>query len=254
VSLIHPSNSATHRRLIAANSHVNSIKAGLHYLRSTVYTVEKNAAAAERELIRSIETDDGYLPSYTGYAALLMQQNRAGEAIAQYNRVLAKRPTAQVYTLLGILEDSSGRSTEAEASYRKALELDPDAAIAANNLAWLLCEKQGNLDEALRLATSAVSSNPTTAGFYDTLGWVYFKKGLSSPAVEQLKRAVALEEANARRTGSTPNPGYRVRLGMALSKSGDHSAAKREADISLRFASSLSQRELNEARSMAAGS
>ena len=61
-------------------------------------------------------------------------------------------------------------------NYRKALEIAPETPIAANNLAWLIAENQGNLDEALQLATGAVSKNQTVAGFYDTLGWVYLKK------------------------------------------------------------------------------
>jgi tetratricopeptide (TPR) repeat protein len=240
--------------LINANAAHTVFRAGLHYLKSTVFSIEKNHAAAERELMISIDLDNNYLPAYTGYAALLMKQNRADEAIAQYQKIIELRPTAQIYTLLGMLEDSRGRSGEAESAYRKALEIAPDTAIAANNLAWLLVERQGNLDEALRLATGVVSKNPAVAGFYDTLGWIYLKKGLSSPAVEQLKRAVALEEAQVSRSGGVPNPGYRVRLGMALAKAGDRSGARREAEISLRFTDSLSQRELADARSVLAGS
>ena len=246
-----------HRRadeLIAANSGNNVFTAGLHYLKSTVFSIEKNHSAAEKELMTSIDMDNNYLPAYTGYAALLMKQNRADEAIAQYQKILELRPTAQIYTLLGMLQDSRGRGGEAEAAYRKALEIAPDTAIAANNLAWLLTERQGNLDEALQLATNVVSKNPTVPGFYDTLGWVYLNKGLSSPAVQQFKRAVALEEAQVARSGGVPNPGYRVRLGMALAKSGDRSGARREAEISLRFTDSLSHRELADARNVLAGS
>ncbi len=195
--------------------------AALHYLKSMLYEAEKNGAETEKELLLSIELDKNYLPAYSAYASMLVGQNRTDEAVAQYKRVLEKRPSAQIYTLLGILEDTRGNTAEAEAAYRKALEIVPGNAIAANNLAWLIAENQGNLDEALQLATMAVSKSQTVAGYYDTLGWVYLKKGLVSPAVEQLKKAVALEEANAQKTGTEPNKGYRIRLGTALAKTAD---------------------------------
>ena len=199
-------------------------------MKSTLFTAEKNGANAEKELLTAIALDENYLPAYSTYASLLVEQNRTDEAIRQYKTVLEKHPAAPVYTMLGILEDSRGNTAEAEKAYRKALEIAPETAIAANNLAWLLADNQGNLDEALQLATMAVAKNQAVAGFYDTLGWVYLKKGLNSPAVEKLKKAVALEEANAKRAGIPTNPGYRVRLGMALAKSGDRASARREAN------------------------
>jgi Flp pilus assembly protein TadD len=166
--------------------------------------------------------------------------------------VLEKKPAAQVYTMVGILEDGRGNMVEAEKDYRKALELTPQTSIAANNLAWLIVDNQGNLDEALRLATEAVGKNQTVAGFYDTLGWVYLKKGWAAPAVEQLKKAVALDEANAQKSGLAPNPGYRMRLGMALAKAGDKMSARREVEASLKNMGELSQKEVMDAKSVLA--
>ncbi|HEX3101726.1 MAG TPA: tetratricopeptide repeat protein, partial [Pyrinomonadaceae bacterium] len=207
--------------LIDANAGRADVLAALHYLKSTIFTAEKNSAAAEKEMLASIDLDGNYLPAYSAYATLLASQNRTDEAVAQYQKVIAKKPAAQVYTMLGILEDGRGNTAQAEANYRKALEISPDTPIAANNLAWLIAENQGNLDEALQLATGAVAKNQSVPVFYDTLGWVYLKKGLAHSAVEQLKKAVAMEDANAKRSGTTPDPGYRMRLGMALAKAGD---------------------------------
>lgn len=207
-------------QLIAAYGGRNNILAALRYLKSTVFTAEKNIAAAEQELVESITLDENYLQSYSAYATLLVSQNRTDEAIAQYQKVVAKRPTAQVYTMLGILEDGRGKTAEAEKAYRKALELAPGTAIAANNLAWLIAENHGNLDEALQLATAAVSKNQTVAGFYDTLGSIYLKKGLYPPAIQQLKKAVAIDEANAQKNGTAATSAYRERLGIALAKAG----------------------------------
>lgn len=238
--------------LLTRNTDRAEMMAALHYLRSTVFAAEKNVAMAESELTTAIATDASYLPAYSAYASLLMSQGRTDEALAQYNRALEKRPTAQVYTLLGILENSRGNAIEAEKAYRKALELAPETAIAANNLAWLIADNQGNLDEALQLATLAVSKNQGVPGYYDTLGWVYLQKGLTSPAVEQLKKAVAIEEANARKSGTAPNPGYRVRLGMALARAGDKASARREVETSLRSIDVLTQREVKEAKDILA--
>ncbi|HEY2847444.1 MAG TPA: tetratricopeptide repeat protein, partial [Pyrinomonadaceae bacterium] len=141
------------------------------------------------------------------------------EAATQYKAVLDKRPSAEVWTLLGILEDGRGNIAGAEAAYRNALQMEPETPIAANNLAWIITENGGNLDEALQLATMAVTKNPQSAEFYDTLGWVYLKKGLNSPAVEQMKKAVAMDEAAAKTGGTSPNAAYRTRLGMALAGS-----------------------------------
>jgi Flp pilus assembly protein TadD len=121
--------------------------------------------------------------------------------------------------LLGILEDGRGNIAAAETAYRHALEITPETPIAANNLAWIIAENGGNLDEALQLATLAVTKSPRSAGFYDTLGWVYLKKGLNSPAVEQMRKAVAMDEASAKAKGIQPNAAYRTRLGTAVANS-----------------------------------
>ena len=213
-------------QLIAANAGRNDVLAALHYLKSRIFAAEKKDANTEQELLAAIELDENYLPAYSTYADLLIAQDRVEDAVRQYKTVLEKRPAAPTFTMLGILEDSRGNTAEAEKAYRKALEIDPNTAIAANNLAWLLADSQGNLDEALQLATMVVTKNQSIAGYYDTLGWIYLKKGLNSPAVEKFKKAVALEEANAQKNGVAPNPEYRVRLGMALTRSGSRASAE----------------------------
>lgn len=242
-----------HEKVLAAiDSNIGKadVLAALHFLRSGIFAAEKKIADAEAELQRSIELDVDYLPAYTAYAALLAEQGRLDEAAAQYQAIVAKRPSSQMYTLLGMLEDGRGRKAEAESAYRKALDLERENPIAANNLAWLLAETNGNLDEALNLATLAVSKNPNAAGFYDTLGWIYLKKGLSLPAAEQFRKAVAIDERSRKNIGA--NPSYRIRLGMALAKNGDKAAARREIELSLRSAKGLSNAETAEAKSILA--
>ena len=229
---------------IANNIGNNGLLAALHYLKSGIYTAERDQASAESELRAAIELDSEYLPAYSSYAALLVARNETDAAVQQYRTIVEKNPTAPIYTLLGILEDSRSNVAEAERSYRRALELSPNSPIAANNLAWLIAENQGNLDEALQLASASVNRNPEVAGFYDTLGYVYLKKGLYLPAVEQLRKAVVMDEKSGNKAAS----GYRVRLAMALASAGDKAGARREAEASLRNQAALSMSEANDAK------
>ena len=73
-----------------------------------------------------------------------------------------------------------------------------------------------------------------------------------APAVEQLKRAVSMDEADAIRTGVATNPGYRLRLGVALASAGDKPNARREVETALKNEKDLSDQEKQEARNLLA--
>lgn len=193
------------------------VAAALHYLKAEVAMTQNNTDEAQTHLNNSITADENYLPAYTLYASILIKKNQTDAAVAEYKKLSEKMPTASVYTLLGMIQESSKNLEEAEKSYRKALEIAPETPIASNNLAWMIADTgNGNLDEALKLAQSAVDQNQTAANYFDTLGWVYYKKGLYSPAVEQLRRAISLDENQVRTFGGKTNADFRVRLQTVL--------------------------------------
>ena len=225
------------------------LKAALHFLRAGTFNSEGDAKKAEAEYKKAIELDKNYLPAYSAYASLLISRNETDAALKQYQQVVSKRPSASVYTLIGMLEDGRGKLGAAEKHYRKALEINPDTPIAANNLAWLIADTgKGNLDEAMRLAQDVTKMNPKVASYYDTLGWVYYKKGFKDQSVEQFRKAVQLEEADARANGRTPDPGYRLRLGLALHKAGDKSRARAEVAAALKTGAQFRKQEIAKAK------
>jgi tetratricopeptide (TPR) repeat protein len=232
----------------ALNAYPNM--APLHYLKAQVYGFERNAQSVEAELNKALEIDPNYLPAYSSLAALYIKSNQEDRAIAQYQKIISLRPdNATPYTLIGMLEGQRQNYDVAIDSYRKALDKDPNAVIAANNLAWLYAVTgKGNLDDAIRLAQGAVQKNPNVAGFVDTLGWVYYKKNLHTAAVEQLRKAVSLSETAARATNSAPSAAYHYHLGMALIGTGNKEEGRRELEAAIRLADKAPFTELEDAK------
>ncbi len=228
--------------------------ASLHYLKAQAYGFEHNSAQAETELRKTLDLDPNYIAAYSSLGALFINTNQQDRAIAEYQKILERRPdNATAYTLIGMLDDSRQNYDAAADSYRKALGKDQNAVIAANNLAWLYAVNgKGNLDEAVRLAQGVVQKNPNIPGFVDTLGWVYYKKGLYGAAVEQLKKAVALDERAARNGDGSAAPNYHYHLGMALKARGDKEAARRELEQAVRLSEKAPFAEAGEARSVLA--
>jgi tetratricopeptide (TPR) repeat protein len=224
--------------------------ASLHYLKAQAFGFQHNVQNAEAELKKALELDSNYLPAYSALGALYINSQQEDRAIAEYQKIIALRPeNATPYTLIGILQDQRKNYDAAIENYRKAIEKDPNSVIAANNLAWLYAVTgKGNLDEAVRLAQGVVQKNPNVAGFIDTLGWVYYKKNLHTAAVEQLRKAVAINETEARTANIPPAASYHYLLGMALKGKGDTAESRRELETAVRLADKSPFADLEEAK------
>jgi tetratricopeptide (TPR) repeat protein len=224
--------------------------ASLHFLKGQIYGFERNAGAAEAEFRRALEIDPNYLAAYSALGALFVNTKQQERAIGEYTKIVERRPdNAPAYTLIGMLEMDRQNIDTAIDNYRKALAKDENAVFAANNLAWLYAEyDKGNMDEAVRLAQGAVQTNPGVPSFSDTLGWVYYKKGLYAAAAEQLRKAISIDEAAARRTNASPTPTYYFHLGVALAANGDKAGARKEIETALRLSAKANFPEAAEAR------
>ena len=224
--------------------------AWLYFLKGQIYGYQNNAQAAEAQFRRALEIDPNYLPAYSSLAGIFINTRQEERAIGEYKKILAIRPdNAAVYTLIGMLEYQRKNYDAAIDSYRKALEFDQNAAIAANNLAWIYAETgKGNLDEAVRLSQSVVQRNPNVAGFIDTLGWVYYKKNLYAAAADQLQKAVSLDETAARSANVSPSATYQYHLGIALKEKGDKEGSRRALEAALRLGEKAPFADAEEAR------
>ncbi len=147
-------------------------------------------------------------------------------AIAALQKARETMPeNGMVLTTLGLTFDHAGRTQEAKQIYEAAVKLDPINGVALNNLAFLLAEHNGDLDEALTKGTRAKQLLPDLAEVSDTLGWIYLKKMLSEDAVKIFQELVT----------NHPNQStYRYHLAMALNQKGDKPRAIKECQEALK--------------------
>ena len=187
-------------------------------LKGLIYSAQKLDQKAEAEFNAAIEADENYLQPYYELANLFLRRNQLDQAIKQYNVALNKDPNqARPHMLLGTLYDIQKKYDLSEQHYRDALRINPQFAPAANNLAYLLAEKDKDLNEALDFARLAKEKLPNDPGVMDTLGWVYYKKGLYDSAIAELNDCVEKMKDNAT---------VHYHLGMAYLKADQGSKAK----------------------------
>lgn len=128
---------------------------------------------------------------------LLAAGDRAG-ALAEAEALVATTPRDRnALALLGDVAARAGQEDKAERAYRKALEAAPDDVELLNNLAWLLRDRAGRLNEALTLVARALEIDPSRHDAWDTLAELRFRNGQNEAAVAALDRAEALDPSQA---------------------------------------------------------
>jgi tetratricopeptide (TPR) repeat protein len=121
---------------------------------------------------------------------------------------------------LAVLLQTSGRSEEALELYQRVLELQPDNRIVINNLAWLMCEDKGMLQEALQLAQKGLKIHSSYIDLIDTRGTIYYKMGEFDKAMEDFTACISLYP-----TGRPALVGSHIHLAKTFAKLGQNDKA-----------------------------
>jgi superkiller protein 3 len=88
-----------------------------------------------------------------------------------------------------------GQITEAEACYQKAIERQPDFAVAHYNLHFCFLAN-GERQKAIESLSTAVRYKPDVAKAHRALGMLYLETGKTSEARAALMRAIELDPAD----------------------------------------------------------
>ena len=134
---------------------------------------------------------------------------------------LKEHPTDSIFLLrLGDLAISRKDYNAAEKYYRALVQVQPDNALALNNLAWVT----GHLkkDGAIPYAERSNKLAPNQPAFMDTLATLLAEKNQYVQSIELLNKALGIQPSNSQ---------LRLNLAKIYIKAGDKSRAKTELEV-----------------------
>ncbi len=155
----------------------------------------KEAAA---EVLQNLAAQSPDLPGvHVALADLRRQQEDYAAAVTSYDKAIGLTEEGAggnwfLHYARGISHERLKNWDEAEADFRRALELNPDQPQVLNYLGYSLVERREKLDEALNMIERAVAARPDSGYIVDSLGWVLFRLGRYDEAVDHMERAVEL--------------------------------------------------------------
>jgi tetratricopeptide (TPR) repeat protein len=217
---------------------------GRNYLSFGSVFYERGYLEQAEEFFRLAEKEDpgGAEPLY-GLGSVYLEQQKRGEAREYFERAIksaadypATLPNA--WNNLGILAAREGKTDEAIGYFQKALGINPDHAVALQNLGNAYRQKR-DWDAARKTLEHALALNPDDAEANYGLGMVYAQLNDTSRAYEYLQKALAARPAY---------PEALNNLGILYLRTGRAEEAKKSFAESIQVAPGFEQSYLNLAR------
>lgn len=130
-------------------------------------------------------------------ADLLRTHEHYDEAVPIYDKIIEGigEPGPHHWPMLyarGITLERAGNWPHAERDLLRALELEPDQPNVLNYLAYSWIDKGLNMQRAKTMIESAARQRPEDGAIIDSLGWIQYRTGEFSDAVETLENAISL--------------------------------------------------------------
>ena len=125
-----------------------------------------------------------------GVLVALYNKGKLSSAVEKAQLLVLDFPSSFVlWNILGAANNGLGRLEEAEASFRKAVEANPNYADAFNNLGVTLKE-QGKLEDAIDVYRRALKIKPDYAEAYNNMGDALKEQGKLGAAIEACQLAL----------------------------------------------------------------
>jgi tetratricopeptide (TPR) repeat protein len=205
------------KAISAINSHISTSpnNASFYDLLGSVMLTKKDYAGAETALKKAVHLDKNNVDAYVKLGQSQLARGAPDETLGTYAEATTANPKEPaLYILTGVVYEHKHELDKAKAAYQTALQLKPDNPQASNNLAYVLLETHGNVDQALQLAQTARRNMPESSNVADTLGWAFYQKGVYESAIGMFQEAIKLAAKNK----ENDNPTYHYHLGLAYAR------------------------------------
>lgn len=131
------------------------------------------------------------------YGGVLQQQRRYQAALSPLEKAYRLDPDdLSTITTLGLVYDELKMYSQLDSLYENALRKFPDNALLLNNYSYSLSVRGVQLVRALEMAQRALSREPGSAAYHDTVGWIYFKMGDYQKARDYILKSLELQPDN----------------------------------------------------------
>jgi tetratricopeptide (TPR) repeat protein len=177
---------------------------------------------AEAEFKRASDLDPKNGDATVRLGTIQSARGATDQALQTYLDAQKANPgDVALYLLAGQIYRGKQDWEHARQQYQKALDLQPDSAVANNEMAYIMLEQGGNIDVAFAMAQTARRQLPDSPGTADTLGWAFYHKKVYASAITLFTEAVKKDPDNAV---------YNYHLGLAYAKNGQAALAKEQLD------------------------
>ncbi len=196
----------------------------LHYLLAVAYKELEQADSALEHFLAVKPDSSFYQNAAFQIAFIFQQQGKLQDTIDTFKKVIAASPdnpelylymgsfyeeiedfqnaettlksglkldpkNSDLLFRLGVVYDKWGRKSDCIETMKTVIRLEPENASALNYLGYTYADLGQNLDEAERLVLEALKFRPDDGYIIDSLGWIYYQKGLYPRALDSLKDA-----------------------------------------------------------------
>ena len=127
-------------------------------------------------LQQAIDNHEGEPMAYVALSGFYSEYERLEDAVELLESVQERFPNdPSILFQLGAVLEQSDRYADAERTFRRILDYDPENAATLNYLGYMLADRGERLDESVGLLERAIEIDPHNGAYLDSLGWAYFK-------------------------------------------------------------------------------
>ncbi|MFT4581354.1 MAG: tetratricopeptide (TPR) repeat protein [Gammaproteobacteria bacterium] len=187
-------------------------------IRVALILSSQNRVEAAREQLKSIElhNDEQKLQIVRAEGEILTQHDQLEDAMAVYDQALVDTYDMELLYSRAMLAEKMDRFEILEADLKTIIEREPENSQALNALGYTLADHTDRYAEAHEFVKRALLLNPDDFYILDSMGWVLYRLGRLSEAVEYLTRARKIRD----------DPEVAAHLGEVLWVMGDKQAAR----------------------------